>query len=147
MLQNIKFFCNSIFKILFNLFILFFWLHWVFIAACGLFSLVAVSGGYSSLWCASFSLRWLLLLRSTGSRHAGSVVAACRPQGAWASVVVAHSLSSCGTLTLLFCSVWDLPRPGIKPMCPALAGGFLTTVPPGKSQLYLSKTIFFLMTT
>ena len=27
----------------------------------------------------------------------------------------------------------DLPRPGIEPKCPALAGGFLTTVPPGKS--------------
>ena len=37
---------------------------------CGL-SLVAVSGGYSSLWCVGFSLSWLLLLRSMGSRHAG----------------------------------------------------------------------------
>ena len=45
----------------------FFWLRWVFVAAREL-SLVAVSGGYSSLWCASFSLWWLLLLRSTGSR-------------------------------------------------------------------------------
>ena len=34
-------------------------------------SLVVASGGYSSLWCAGFSLGWLLLLRSTGSRHAG----------------------------------------------------------------------------
>ena len=46
------------------------WLHWVFIAAHRL-SLVAVSGGYSSLQCTGFSLRWLLLLRSKGSRHAG----------------------------------------------------------------------------
>ena len=54
----------------FNLFYLFiyFWLRWVFVVACGL-SLVAASGGYSSLWWAGFSLRWLLLLRSTGSRH------------------------------------------------------------------------------
>ena len=43
------------------------WLHWVFVAARGL-SLVVVSGGYSSLQCAGFSLRWLLLLPSTGSR-------------------------------------------------------------------------------
>ena len=35
------------------------------------FSLVAASRGYSSLRCAGFSLRWLLLLRSTSSRHAG----------------------------------------------------------------------------
>ena len=43
---------------------------WVFVAAYRL-SLVAASGGYSSLWCTGFSLWWLLLLRSTGSRHAG----------------------------------------------------------------------------
>ena len=28
--------------------------------------------------------------------------------------------------------MWDLPRPGLEPVSPALAGGFLTTVPPGK---------------
>ena len=42
--------------------------------------LVAVSGGYSSLWCAGFSLRWLLLLRSAGSvvvAHGLSCSAAC----------------------------------------------------------------------
>ena len=49
---------------------LIFWLLWVFVAAPGL-SLVAVSGGYSLLQCAGSSLPWLLLLRSTGSRHAG----------------------------------------------------------------------------
>ena len=35
------------------------------------FSLVAVSGGYSSLHCIGLSLRWLLLLQSTGPRHMG----------------------------------------------------------------------------
>ena len=35
------------------------------------FSLVAASGGYSSLRFAGFSLWWPLLLRSTGSRRAG----------------------------------------------------------------------------
>ena len=29
--------------------------------------------------------------------------------------------------------MWDLPRPGLEPVSPALAGGFSTTVPPGKS--------------
>ena len=29
--------------------------------------------------------------------------------------------------------MWDLPGPGLKPMSLALAGGFLTTAPPGKS--------------
>ena len=41
-----------------------------FVAARG-FSLAAMSGSYSSLQCVGFSLQWLLLLRSTGSRHAG----------------------------------------------------------------------------
>ena len=48
----------------------YFQLHWVSVAACGL-SLVAASRGYSSLQCTGFSLRWLLLLRSTGSRRVG----------------------------------------------------------------------------
>ena len=30
--------------------------------------------------------------------------------------------------------MWDLPGPGLKPVSPALAGGFLTTAPPGKSK-------------
>ena len=55
----------SFFKFIFN-----FWLCWVFVAARGL-SLVAASGGYSSLQCAGFSLQWLLLLQSMGSRHVG----------------------------------------------------------------------------
>ena len=52
------------------IYFIYFWLRWVFVAACGL-SLVAASRGYSSLWCMGFSLWWLLLLRSTGSRHSG----------------------------------------------------------------------------
>ena len=46
------------------------WLRWVFIAARRL-SLLAVSGGYSSLRCAGFSLWWIFLLQSTGSRRTG----------------------------------------------------------------------------
>ena len=33
--------------------------------------------------------------------------------------------------------MWNLPQLGIKPVSPALAGGFLSTVPPGKSFLLL----------
>ena len=50
--------CYEWFFFFFNKFIylfIYFWLCWVFVAACGL-SLVAMSGGYSSLWCAGFSL-------------------------------------------------------------------------------------------
>ena len=31
----------------------------------------------------------------------------------------------------------DLPGPGVEPMSPALVGRFLTTGPPGKSQIYV----------
>ena len=31
--------------------------------------------------------------------------------------------------------MWDLPRPGLKPVSPALAGRFSTTAPPGKPWL------------
>ena len=34
---------------------------------------------------------------------------------------------------LPFASLGDLPSPGIEPSSPALAGGFFTTEPPGKS--------------
>ena len=59
----------------------------------------------------------------------------------WASVVVAHRLSSsglwalecrlssCGTRAQLLCGMWDLPGPGLKPVSPALAGRFSTTAP------------------
>ena len=30
--------------------------------------------------------------------------------------------------------MWDLPGSGIQPVCPALAGEFLSTAPPGKSS-------------
>ena len=51
----------------------YFWLCWVFVSVRGL-SLVAASGGHSSSQCAGLSLSRLLLLQSTGSRRAGSVV-------------------------------------------------------------------------
>ena len=38
--------------------------------------------------------------------------------------------------------MWDLPRPGLKPVSPALAGRFLTTALPGKS-LFLPLRVTF----
>ena len=50
----------------------------------------------------------------------------------WASVVVARGPSSCAAWAQLLRGMWDLPRPGLEPVSPALAGGCLTTAPPGK---------------
>ena len=54
-----------------------------------------------------------------------------------ASLVAEHRLqmrrlSNCGSWAQLLRSMWDLPRPGLEPMTPALAGRFSTTAPPGK---------------
>ena len=106
--------------------LIYFWLHWVFVAACGL-SLVAASWGCSSLRCAGFSLRRLLLLWSTGSRRAG--FSSC---GSWA---LERRLSTCGARAQLLRGMWDLPRPGLEPVSPALAGGFPTNASPGKPQI------------
>ena len=98
------------------------WLRWVFGAACG-FSLVAESGGSSSLQCPGFWLRWLPLW-STGPgtcrlqylRRIASAVAAGRLWKRW--------LSSCSAQTSLLHGMWGLPGSGIKPVSPALAGEF-----------------------
>ena len=68
-------------------FFFFFGCVWVFVAKRRL-SLVAASGSYSLLRCASFSLQWLLLLQSTGSRSTG--FSSC---GTWA---LERRFSSCG---------------------------------------------------
>ena len=54
-----------------------------------------------------------------------------------ASLVVEHRLqtrrlSNCGSQAQLLHGMWDPPRPGLEPACPALAGRFSTTAPPGK---------------
>ena len=54
------------------------WLCWVFVSVRGL-SLVVASRGHSSSRCTGLSLSRPLLLRSTGSRRAGSVVVAHGP--------------------------------------------------------------------
>ena len=56
-----------------------------------------------------------------------------------ASLVAEHRLqtrrlSSCGSRAQLLRSMWDLPRPGLEPVFPALAGRLSTTAPPGKPQ-------------
>ena len=71
---------NSFCLFVFNFIYLFiyFWLCWVFVSVRAL-SLVAASGGHSSSRCTGLSLSRPLLLGSTGSRRAGSVVMAHGP--------------------------------------------------------------------
>ena len=107
------------------------------------------------LWlCSIFTApRAFLQLQRVGSTLyllcTASVVAEHRFQGSKSAVVAVcklnsccfwaleHRLNSCDSWAQLFHSMWDLPRPGIKPMSPALAGGFFTTEPPGKPQMHL----------
>ena len=65
-----------------------------------------------------------------------AVASRCGAQalGARASVVVAHGLS-CSAACGIF------PRPEIESVSPALAGGFLTSAPPGKPQSDVLKHI------
>ena len=77
--------------------------------SCGL-SLVVASGGYS-VACSGF-LRWWPVLQSMDSKDVG--------------------FSSCGAQTQLLHAMWDLPRPGMEPLFPALADRLLTTRLSGK---------------
>ena len=79
---------------------------------------------FSSLQCVGFSLCWLLCsLLEHGLQARGL-------QQLWRM-----GFSSCGAQAQLLRGMWDLPRPGLEPVSPALAGGFLTTAPPGKPLL------------
>ena len=51
-------------------------------------------------------------------------------------------LSSCGSRAQLLRGTWDLPRPGLKPVSPALAGRFSTTAPPGKPPFWVKFCIW-----
>ena len=97
------------------------------------------------LWRAGATLR----CSARASHCSGFSCCGARALGARGSVVVAHGLSSCGSQALecrlsscgarasLLCGMWDLPGPGLEPVSPALAGGFLTTVPQGKPRIFL----------
>ena len=96
--------------ILFMYVCMYVWLCWVFVSVRGL-SLVVASGGHSSSRCAGLSLSQPL-------------VAEHRLQ--------TRRLSNCGSRAELLRGMWDLPRPGLEPVSPALAGRLSTTAPPGK---------------
>ena len=86
----------------------------------------------------SFLCKGFLWLRQAG---------AALHRGIAASLVAEHRLqtrrlSNCGSRAQLLRSMWDLPRPGLKPVSSALAGGFLTTAPSGKPNSHSLCTFF-----
>ena len=95
------FFASCILLILGHLYIIFIFINlfiYLFLAALGLHCCVrafssCASGGYSLLQCVGFSLWWLLLLRSAGSRRAG--FSSCTTRS------LEHRLSSCGAQGLV----------------------------------------------
>ena len=110
------------------------WLCWVFVSVRGL-SPVAASGDHSSSRCASLSLSRPLLLRSTGSRRAGSVVVAHGP--------------SCSAVRGIFpdqgsnpCRLhWQADSQPLRHQG-SPAGRFLTTASTGKSSLFSIVELF-----
>ena len=58
--------------------------------------------------------------------------------GSWGTWALEHWLSRGGARAWLPCRLWCLPGLGIRPTCPALAGGFSSTGPPGKPRHFLN---------
>ena len=115
---------NTFFK---NYVFLFFQLCWIFIAMCR-FPLVVVSRGYSFLWCVGFSC-----CRAQALGTWPSIVAAPRAQLLWCGGPRVCRLQRLWHRAQIAQGMWNLPRPGVEPVSPALAGGFPSTGPPGKS--------------
>ena len=91
------------------------------------------------LFTAVLGLRFCARAFSSCSKRRPLFIAVRGPLTITASLVVEHRLqtrrlSSCGSWAQPLCGMWDLPRPGLEPVSPALAGRFSTTAPPGKPE-------------
>ena len=110
---------------------------YLFLAVLGLcccvgFSLVVESGGYSPVGAPGLPIAAASLVVERGLWGSqASVVAACGLTSC-GSRTLEHRLNCCGARVYLLHDTWDLPRSGIEPVSPVLAGGFLTTEQPGK---------------
>ena len=86
---------------------------------------------------AVLGLRFCARAFSSCGKRGPLFIAVRGPLTVVASLVAEHRLqmrrlSSCGARAQLLCGMWDLPRAGLEPVSPALAGRFSTTAPPGK---------------
>ena len=85
-------------------------------------------------------LRFCARALSSCGKWGPLVIAVRGPLTIAASLVAQHRLqtrrlSNCGSRAQLLRGMWDLPRPGLEPVSPALAGRLSTTVPPGKPTI------------
>ena len=83
------------------------------------------------------SLRFCARAFSSCGKRGPLFIAVRGPLTIAASLIAEHRLqtrrlSNCGSRAQLLHGTWDLPRPGLEPVYPALAGRLSTTVPPGK---------------
>ena len=86
------------------------------------------------------SLRFCARAFSSCGKRGPLFIAVRGPLTVAASLVAEHRLqtprlSSRGSRAQLLRGMWDLPRPGLEPVSPALAGRLSTTAPPGKPKL------------
>ena len=82
-------------------------------------------------------LRFCARAFSSCSKWGPLLIAVHGPLTIVASLVAEHRLqtrrlSNCDSRAQSLRGMWDLPRPGLEPVSPALAGRFSTTAPPGK---------------
>ena len=87
------------------------------------------------------SLHFCVRAFSSCGKWGPLLIAVRGPPTIAASLVAEHRLqtrrlSNCGSRAQLLRGMWDLPRPGLEPVSPALAGRFSTTAPPGKPRHY-----------
>ena len=97
---------------------------------------------------AVLGLRFCARAFSSCGRWGPLLIAVRGPLTIAASLVAEHRLqtrrlSSCGAQARLLRGMWDLLRPGLEPVSPALAGRLSTTAPPGKPFEYVFKKLIF----
>ena len=125
------FFLNGIYLFIKSYLFIYFWVHWVFVSVRRL-SLVAENGGYSSLQCVGFSLRWLLLLWSMGSRCTDFSSCSTQVQQLWLAGSRAQTQQ-------LWCTGLVAPRhvgsswTRARTCVPCIGRQIRTTVQPGNS--------------
>ena len=92
------------------------------------------------------SLRFCARVFSSCGKWGPLFIAVRWPLTIAASLVAEHRLqtrrlSNCGSRAQLLRGMCDLPRPGLEPVSPALAGRFSTTAPPGKPCLIFNSCL------